>query len=424
MARKEALVGRPYAVDPHVRFDEGKVASTVTSRRGSLRCKPKAIMMAAVALCCAATAPVWADTYAYKVQYLESSGVQYIDTGIVPEASTGVRLTYEYMALVDGINTLDMIAGCRNGSAVPFYPVALVWRGSGILHERYVFQDALTVKHPYRTRHTAVVNDAEHRIFVDGSYMGRFLSATDGTLSCYLFAYNADGSPKGHSASRIYACEFFNNSTGESIKRFVPVVDNDGRPAMFDEIAEKLHYNLGSGADFTAGPKKDEPWYMVEYLESTGTQWIDTAITAKAKTMTCAGYKFTQDSQVAYAMIGGVTGPSRYYPVSLTDSNGRHERHVYGSQQYPFEYGALQHHEVVFNDVAGRVYANGRLSGTFSASFTDSAEPMYMFAAMDVASRKANYLAKARIWHYDIYEDSGTLCAQFLPAVAAVSSHG
>ena len=36
MAKKDGLNGKPYAGNPHVRFDEGDTASTATSRRGSL----------------------------------------------------------------------------------------------------------------------------------------------------------------------------------------------------------------------------------------------------------------------------------------------------------------------------------------------------------------------------------------------------
>ena len=36
MATGKALNGKPYAGNPHVRFDEGEVASAATSRRGSL----------------------------------------------------------------------------------------------------------------------------------------------------------------------------------------------------------------------------------------------------------------------------------------------------------------------------------------------------------------------------------------------------
>ena len=40
MTKREALNGKPYAGNPHVRFDEGEAASTATSRRGSLLYKP------------------------------------------------------------------------------------------------------------------------------------------------------------------------------------------------------------------------------------------------------------------------------------------------------------------------------------------------------------------------------------------------
>ena len=48
MATGKALDGKPYAGKPHVRFDEGEVASAATSRRGSLLCKRSRITFAAV----------------------------------------------------------------------------------------------------------------------------------------------------------------------------------------------------------------------------------------------------------------------------------------------------------------------------------------------------------------------------------------
>ena len=51
----------------------------------------RAALVAAVT--CAA-APALADTYAYKVQYLQSSGVQHINTGVVPDRNTMFRGSY------------------------------------------------------------------------------------------------------------------------------------------------------------------------------------------------------------------------------------------------------------------------------------------------------------------------------------------
>ena len=56
MATGKALNGKPYVGNPHVRFDEGEVASAATPRRGSLLYK-HSIMFAAIAALCAAIAP-------------------------------------------------------------------------------------------------------------------------------------------------------------------------------------------------------------------------------------------------------------------------------------------------------------------------------------------------------------------------------
>ena len=51
MKTKKALNGKPYAGNPHVRFDEVEVASAATSRRGSLLYnKNKLMTIAAVAV--------------------------------------------------------------------------------------------------------------------------------------------------------------------------------------------------------------------------------------------------------------------------------------------------------------------------------------------------------------------------------------
>ena len=47
MAKGKALDGKPYAGNPHVRFDEGEVAPAATPRRGSLLYKTKNLLMVA-----------------------------------------------------------------------------------------------------------------------------------------------------------------------------------------------------------------------------------------------------------------------------------------------------------------------------------------------------------------------------------------
>ena len=269
----------------------------------------------------------FADTYAYKVQYLQSSGAQYIDTGLVPDRNTMFKGSYEYLGTTGAKANYDMIAACTSPR---YYPVSLSNASdTHARHERYVSNnDTPNQTHPYLTRHTIVFNDALHRVFVDNKYISTFTTGfTGASHTCYLFASNNNNNKAAcHAKARIYWCEFTDTSTGTVQRRFIPVVDENGRPAMFDEINERLYYNLGTGADFIAGPRKDEPWYFVDYIESTGTQWIDTEELALEETRTDVGYRFSNVKQNSLAMIGGIQSPVRSYPVSLQGTDAKAER--------------------------------------------------------------------------------------------------
>ena len=183
----------------------------------------------------AASASALADTYAYKVQYLQSSGVQHIDTGVVPDRNTMFRGSYEYLGTAGAKANYDMIAACNSPR---YYPVSL--NSASDTHarrERYVsYDDTPNQLHPYLTRHTIVFNDALHRVFVDNEYISTFTTGFSGSShTCYLFASNNNNNKAAyHSRARIFWCEFTDTATGTVLRRFIPVVDENGKPAMFD----------------------------------------------------------------------------------------------------------------------------------------------------------------------------------------------
>ena len=370
------------------------------------------------------------DTYDHRVQYLESSGTQHIDTGIIPDGNTMFTATYEYVAFGNGTKAnYDMIAGLAGGGGTKrYYPVSInsgsSTAASTLRNERYVFSsDQPSLTHGSLTRHTIIFNDAAHRVFVDGSLVSAFTATLAAeTKTFYLFAAN-NGSDKAayHSAARIYECSVVTN--GVTARKFIPVIDANNVACMFDEVEAKLYYNLGTGT-FTAGPEwvpeeetpEEKPWYLVEYLESTGTQWVDTGLYATTNTQSDVGYQYTEATQTWGAMIGGAQHPSRYYPVSLNNSDARRERYVFGAPD-PFVavYPALQRHEVVFNDTRRDVYVDGAHLGSLNAEFKKSVTPMYIFAASK-SNGDPDWFSHARIWHYDVYEN-GVEQMNLVPAV-------
>ena len=257
------------------------------------------ICMAAV-LCHSSFA---ADAYAYRVQYLESTpnGGQYIDTGLIPTYNTTFEGKYEYVAYGNGVNSnFDMIAGSAGPTDKRYYPVSLNKSGisdiAGLADERYVLSGKQgNVNHGNMwTSHTIIFNDRNHRITVDGGMLDVVLDKDvegEKKRPCFLFAAcnSDDGKPKYFSASRIYGCRFIDSSEDAPVvlRSFIPVVDMNGRPAMFDEVESRLYYNKGTDDEFIAGPRLWEtPWYFVEYLEADGSQWIETGRLATSNTQT------------------------------------------------------------------------------------------------------------------------------------------
>lgn len=401
------------------------------------------VISAAVVAACLLTigADALADTYAYKVQYLESTpnGGQYIDTGVVPTYNTGFNGTYEYMAYGNGEKSnYDMIAGLQGVDGGRYYPVSLN-HGSDksdtafLKAERYVLAGTSESKsHATLTRHTIVFNDAAHKVTVDDVLVTTFSTTfPQQTKTCFLFAASkADGAPDFHAAARIYSCEFvdYSGATPTKLRKFIPVIDMDGRPAMFDEENKKLYHNANtSGVDFKAGPAV-ESWnsapYFVEYLESYGNvdaniPWIDTGHTVTVNTQTRMGYRFTEESQVSYAILCGVTG-LKYYPVSADGASALKERYCYGSttgNELYARYSTLQSHELIFNKDKN-VFVDGKWMGSYNQTFNNSTYPMYVFAASKNDSGDAGFWARALVKHLDIYEGNEIKKA-FMPAVDA-----
>ncbi len=359
------------------------------------------------------------DTYDYEVEYLESSGGQYIDTGIVPDFNTTLKATYEFCSLISSGN--DMLAGVRTTSAqgTRYYPIAL---DGTLLKERYVLSTTVRRKeHLVPARHEIVFNDENHKVFVDNVEIGSFgTDLTSSTRTCWLFGGNSEGSAHWFAAGRIYECQILTNNV--LARSFKPVVDGNGEACMFDEVEQKLYRNGGTGS-FTAGPRPgsgeeetgEKPWYLVEYLESTGTQYVDTGLPAHTNTQTDVGYQYVGSQWANGDMISGVQSPSRYYTVSLRSASARLEGHIYGADEAKRTYPEFYRHELCFNDAKRRIVLDGDVLGSFTAEFTNSARSVFIFAGQ-TSKGAAAWNSKARIWHYDVSE-GGTPLRKFIPAV-------
>lgn len=212
--------------------------------------------------------------YAYEVEYLESSGTQYIDLGLVVPPNVDFEFT--------GAIVSDITNGCIFGESKTFQwgsnnpAYSLVTTSGGRTYLRYGNDSGtiigLTTIGLGQT-FTAALTGGEFKI--NGQTVATVtriseFSANVGNMGCFRRNYS-DTSNVTCAAVRINRLKFGN------LFDLLPVVNLLGVACMYDRVTGRLFYNAGTGS-FTAGPRVGGlPYkYEVEYLESTGTQYVDT----------------------------------------------------------------------------------------------------------------------------------------------------
>lgn len=181
------------------------------------------------------------------VDYLQSSGTQWIDTGYRYGAGSDVEIKFDSPGTDNGT---DLGAQDSNDAKYKFAIVLagiLLWlgRGSG---GNNIHVDGM--KKPITLRNIGklfkVTDDAgEERTqaIEDAGYVGP-------ERTIYLFARHTPTGATNMSKSQIYYCRFYEN--GELICDMRPCLDADGVPCMYDLIRRRTLYNQGTGS-FTWG---------------------------------------------------------------------------------------------------------------------------------------------------------------------------
>jgi len=146
-------------------------------------------------------------------------------------------------------------------------------------------------------------------LYIDGVQTGTAAATETGTASLPIALYCRFSSdtltPNDAGAHTIYYCKIWNG--GKLVRDMIPVLDWNYVPCFYDKASGQLFYNLGSGT-LTAGREI----HYVDYLESTGTQYIDTGIVAKSGLSSVLNFEYTALSDTA-SMLDARSGNNRFY---------------------------------------------------------------------------------------------------------------
>ena len=258
-------------------------------------------MIAVLSLAAAGFA--FAETPDKFVRYVESTGSQYVDTGVTGRWNTKIEAELEWMELgdktvigsrIDSGNTRLYFCHCYNGTDTRGYAVdgnmltaqgaydTVTWNSGWICrwtkNRIYDYTAAFSA--------TNGEGQATNTIKVDGlDVWSKVSDGLDTGLNIHLFACNVGGTANYNSKARIYRLKIWQgpkDGGDMTLQRdLVPCMKN-GKAGLYDAVSGDILY--GSGADLVCDEDSETPDEFVEYVESTSYGYIDTEINAQSGT--------------------------------------------------------------------------------------------------------------------------------------------
>jgi len=182
-----------------------------------------------------------------QVDYIESSGTQYIDTGIKGNQDMKVNLDFEATNFSYAGN--KTIIGGRKSSIIKHYAITMSPGDEPYLYSGY---NNVTQKGEQISLNTKYnVFKDKNITYLDNTEMANTTYATFETpTNMYIFAMN-EGGAKFYSSIKLFTLKIYNDN--ELVRNFIPCYRNsDNEVGLYDIVNDVFYTNQGTGA-FTYG---------------------------------------------------------------------------------------------------------------------------------------------------------------------------
>ena len=191
----------------------------------------------------------WMPADVQQIEYLESTGTQWIDTGYYPDKYTGVNTKFENDTVsndTSAFGTLKSNGSCRFQTFVWDKKIYFSLNSTSVIVPGALEGDIVELdwnngnikfkinNSDYKTAHFNVSD------FVPVKHLCLFTSCRDDM-----------GIVSGKGTIKLYYFKIYDNDV--LVRDMIPVLDGEGVPCMYDRVEKKFYYNAGTG-QFVAGP--------------------------------------------------------------------------------------------------------------------------------------------------------------------------
>lgn len=303
--------------------------------------------------------------YKQELAYLESTGTQWIDTGIYPANITYLEMEGQYTA----INKRQTLMGCYDVSYNTFAATNPTSAYDNFFSQWSTDNYGGSIKADLN-KHVFSFDKTSYIFSVDGYPYSLQGKRTDVNDTLYMFATHKGSTIDRQASAKVYYLKMYNGS--ELVRDFIPVLDMNNMPCMYDKVTDTFFYNKGTGA-FNFEYKFEEAYEVLDYIESTGTQYIDTGLKLTSDYSVELDYQITSipKTNERRGLFGGLDdgGVARY--GSLVSPTTRKLEYGYGKGNTYYQTTIPTTDRCLLKQVKNQVYVDNSLIYTFpTATFT------------------------------------------------------
>ena len=340
-----------------------------------------------------------------QLEYIESTGTQYIDTGFVPNAQTSVELEFSDFIVK---NDYGAPLGARNGDGSNQFWF-FIQTNNFRIYSRWLGSHYDT-GYNYTANAKIKIKYSKYGLFINNTFYPPVFSGTDFsnlTSTIWLFALNNGGFIQYGSTMKIHSFKLWDNNI--LIRNMIPAQRNsDSVLGMYDTVNNVFYTNSGTGVFKSLAVSTD--YVRLEYVQSDGTQYINTGIKGNAKHY----YKLAWLKEGVTRQLMGYGGSSKEYWGLQNKNTGKIELggavsflpsiDITQPQEYEWDY----HYANSIN----RIYLNNSLI-LESIPSPDVTNTTIKF--LNIYANLNTYPCNVKIYSYIIKDWNNNILAQYIP---------
>lgn len=174
-----------------------------------------------------------------EVEYLESTGTQYIDSETRLTLNTEFELKFGFTKSQSYFNTPYGLIQDNNFLGLYSYGNGNIFTSFGNKLDIVYNDNIINYFKIYRHNKNGLWVDGEKKITYENT------SVNNSNASIILFARIQDNQISRNSSMKLYYMKIRDNDT--LVRDFVPVINSNGRPCLYDKVEHKCYYNQGTG---------------------------------------------------------------------------------------------------------------------------------------------------------------------------------